>query len=92
MHVIPNPYTGRLTRKGQYFGCGNIRGTNISKSKTKSMAFKRIDPVRSKMVIYIYVIEQINAFSYLNCSISYQNEKDITVKVSEFLQMTGIIS
>jgi hypothetical protein len=44
------------------------------------------------MVIYNYIIEQINAFSYLDFRISYQNEKDITVKVSEFLQLTGLIS
>ena len=31
-------------------------------------------------------------FIYLSCTISYMNEKDITVKVSEFLQITEIIS
>jgi hypothetical protein len=29
-------------------------------------------------------------FHYLVCSISYQNEKDITVKISTFPQITGI--
>ena len=31
------------------------------------------------------ITEQINIFSYLGCSTSHQNEKDITVKISKFL-------
>ena len=42
--------------------------------------------------IYNYIIEHTNPFNYLDCCISYQNEKDITVKVLEFLKITGIIS
>jgi len=38
------------------------------------------------------ITEQINTFSYLGCSISHQNEKDITVRISKFLQVTGIIN
>jgi hypothetical protein len=41
------------------------------------MAFKERDPVRSKIVINSDIIEEINPFSYLGCSISYQNEGDI---------------
>jgi hypothetical protein len=37
-------------------------------------------------------IEQISAFSCLSCSISYQDVKDVAVRVSEFLEITGIIS
>ena len=37
-------------------------------------------------------IEQIKDFSYLSCSISHQNEKDITVKVSKFLLLTGMFN
>ena len=54
------------------------------------MAFKGRDPVRSKLVITKYIIEQINTFIYLGCCISYQNEKDVAVKISKFLQITGI--
>jgi hypothetical protein len=38
------------------------------------------------------ITEEINIFSYLGCSISHQNEKDITVKISKCLQKTGIIN
>lgn len=62
-------------------------GLKISKSKTKAMAFKRRDPVRSKIVINNNIIEQINTSTYLGCSISYQNEK-----ISEFLQIMEIIN
>jgi hypothetical protein len=62
-------------------------GLKISKSKTKTMAFKTRDPVRSKVVINNNIIEQINTSTYLGCSISYQNEK-----ISEFLQIMEIIN
>jgi len=37
-------------------------------------------------------VEQINTFYYLGCDISYHNGNDITVKISKFLQITGIIN
>jgi len=55
------------------------------------MAFKRRDPVRSKIVINNNIIEPINIFDYLGCSISYKNKKCVTLKISKFLQITGII-
>jgi len=64
-------------------------GLKISTSKMKTMAFKERDPVRSKTVINNNITEQINTFSYLDCSISYHNEKDIIVKISEFLHKMG---
>jgi len=67
-------------------------GLKISKSKTKAMTLKGIDPVRSKMVINNNIIEQINTFSYPGCPILYQHEKDITVKVTIFLHIMGIIT
>jgi hypothetical protein len=47
----------------------------------KTMAFKGRDSMRSKIVINNNTVEQTNTFNYLGCSISYQNEKDITVKI-----------
>ena len=37
----------------------------ISVQKTKSMAFKGRDPVRTKIVIDNKIIEQVNLFNYL---------------------------
>ena len=51
--------------------------------------FTRRDPVRSKIAVN-NSIEQINTFIYLGCSTSYQNEKYITVKISTFMQISGI--
>ena len=67
-------------------------GLKISSTKTKTMAFKGRNPVRSKIVINNDIIEQINTFNYLGCSISYQNETDITNKTTKFLQIIGIIN
>jgi len=55
------------------------------------MAFKGRDPVRSKIVINNNIIEPINIFDYLGCSISYKNEKGVTLKISKILQITGVI-
>jgi len=46
------------------------------------MALNGIDPVRSKMVIYNYIIEQIKALNY----------SDYYIKEAEFLQITKVIS
>ena len=40
-------------------------GLTISVQKTKSMAFKGQDPVRTKIVIDNKIIEQVNLFNYL---------------------------
>jgi hypothetical protein len=61
-------------------------GLKISKSKTRKMSFKGRDPVISKIVIYNNIIEEVNSFNDLRCSVSYrivsyQNEKHIAVKI-----------
>ena len=57
------------------------------------MAFKGTDPVRSKILMNSNIIEKTNTSNYQGWSISYQNEKkDITVRVSKFLNITGIIN
>jgi hypothetical protein len=52
-------------------------GLTISVQKTKSMAFKGQDPVRTKVVIDNKIIEQVNSFNYLGNMISYERELDI---------------
>ena len=69
-----------------------IYGLKILTSRMKTMAFKGRDTVTSKTVINNSTIEKINTFNYLGCSISYQNDKDITVTISKFLQTTEIIN
>ena len=67
-------------------------GLKISTSKTKTMTFIAIDPVRSKTVINNNILEDTNTFSYSSCSTSSQNGKHITVKISELLKIAGIIN
>jgi hypothetical protein len=65
----------------------------VTAGKTKTEAFKGRDPVRSEIVINNnIIIVQINTVTYLCCFVSYQNDNDITVKMSNFLQITGIIN
>jgi hypothetical protein len=46
-------------------------GLTISVQKTKSMAFRRRDPVRTKIVIDNKIIEKVNSFNYLG-NVSYE--------------------
>ena len=59
----------------------------------KTVALKERDIVRSRTVVNNNVIEKINtSFIYFSCSVSYQKEKDIIVKITQFMQITGIIN
>jgi hypothetical protein len=59
--------------------------------KTKTMAFCGPESIRSKTVIDNKII-QVNVFNYLRCSLSYEAEKDIDVKISKFLKIAGLIN
>jgi hypothetical protein len=59
--------------------------------KTKKVAFCGPEPIRSKTVTDNKIIE-VNVFNYLGCSLSYEGEKDIDVKISKFLQIAGLIN
>ena len=67
-------------------------GLTISVQKTKSMAFKGRDPVRTKIVIDNKIIEKVNSFSYLGSMISYEKELVIDNKPHNYLKITGIIN
>ena len=67
-------------------------GLTISAQKTKSMAFKGQDPVRTKIVIHNKIIEQVNMFNYLGNMISYEKELDIDNKLHNYLKITGILN
>jgi hypothetical protein len=56
------------------------------------MSFKGRDPVRTKIVIYNKIIEQINLFNYLGNVISYEKEWDIDRKLHNYLKITGILN
>ena len=62
-------------------------GLTISIQKTKSMAFKGWDPVRTKIVIDNKIIEQLNLFNYLGNMISYEAEMGIDNKLNKFYKL-----
>ena len=65
-------------------------GLNISAQKTKSMAFKGQDPVRTKIVLDNKIIEQVNLFNYLGNMIYCEGELDVD-KLKNFFKITGIL-
>jgi hypothetical protein len=58
----------------------NTYGLKISTEKTKTMAFCGPEPIISKIVIDNKIIQQVNVFNYLGCSLSVEGEKDIMLK------------
>jgi transposase len=66
-------------------------GLTISADKSKVIAFKGRDPIKSKIVINNEII-QVNTFNYLGNLISYEKEKDIDNKITKYLKITGLIN
>ena len=64
----------------------------ISAQKTKWMAFKGWDPVRTEIVIDNKIIEQVKMFNCLENMISYGKQLDIDNKLHNYLKTTGIIN
>jgi hypothetical protein len=56
------------------------------------MAFKGREPVRSKICINKKTLEQVNTFNYLGYYLSYEEEKYLNMKITNFLKITGIIT
>jgi hypothetical protein len=56
------------------------------------MAFLGKDPVRSKICVNNKMLEQVNTFNYLGCTLSYEGEKDIPSKISKFVKTIGVIN
>jgi hypothetical protein len=56
------------------------------------MAFKRRDPVSSKIVIDNKIAEQLNCFNYLGNLISYEKEVDIDKKLNNYFKIIGNIN
>ena len=59
-------------------------GLIISAQKTKPMAFKGGNPVRSKIVTNNKIIEKVNSFNDLGNLISYEKEVDTDTKLNNF--------
>ena len=58
----------------------------IATKKTKVFGFVGTDHLRTK-IINDETLEQVNHFTYLGCSISYQFSNDVESKLAKFLQL-----
>jgi hypothetical protein len=63
----------------------------IATKKTKVLGFVATDHLRTKIVINDEILEQVNNFTYLGCSISYPASNDVESKLAKFLQLIGTI-
>jgi hypothetical protein len=63
----------------------------ISTKKTKVFVFFFFFHLRTKIIINDETPEQVNQFTYLGCSVSYQFSNDAISKLATFLHLTGTI-
>jgi len=63
----------------------------IATNKTKVFGFVGTDHLRAKIIINDEILEQVNQFTYLGCSLSYQCSNDVEFKLAKFLQLIGTI-
>lgn len=64
----------------------------VSVNKTKVMAFKGKESIRTKIVLQNMVLEQVTRFNYLGCEITYGRDRDITSKIHKFQAICGTIN
>ena len=63
----------------------------ISTDKTKIMAFKGKNLVRSKIEIDGSILEQVKQFNYLGCVLSLYSETNFAKKINRFQRICGAI-
>jgi hypothetical protein len=63
----------------------------ISIDKTKEMAFKGKEHIRSKICVYNKRKEQVSSFKYLGYNISYEKDVDISTKILNYNRAMEII-
>ena len=62
----------------------------LQKNRKKVFGFVGTDRLRTKILINNETL-QVNQFTYLGCSISYQFSNDVEFKVAKFLQLIATI-
>jgi hypothetical protein len=63
----------------------------IATNKTKVFGSVGTDHLRTKIIINDEILEQVNQFTYLGFSISYQCSNDVEFKLAKFLQLIGTV-
>jgi hypothetical protein len=68
-----------------------VYNLEIAAGKMKVFGFVGTDHLRAKIITNDETLEQVNQFTYLGCSISYQFSNDVELKLAKFLQLIGTI-
>jgi hypothetical protein len=87
-HLTPNCFPTYIENQA----LGTEHNLTVSIQKTKSMAFKGRDSVRTKIVIDNKITEQVNSFSYVGNMISYEKELGIDNKLHKYLKITALVN
>ena len=69
----------------------NTYGMRISLPKAKVMGFDGCYPVRMKVVVEDYCLEQVRDFQYLDYNISWVLNRHVENKLSKFRSICGMI-
>jgi hypothetical protein len=64
----------------------------INTEKTRVMAFRGMEPIRSKICINNKTLKQQNTFNCLEYNIYYEGEKDLNITAANFVKVLGIIN
>jgi hypothetical protein len=64
----------------------------IKAEKTRVMAFRGMEPIRSKICINNKTLKQQNTFNYLRYNIFYEGEKDLNITTVNVVKVLGIIN
>jgi hypothetical protein len=56
----------------------------VSTGRTKVMAFKGKEHIRSRICVYDKPTEQVSSFKYLGFNISYEKDIDISTKILNY--------
>jgi hypothetical protein len=51
------------------------------------MAFRKKEQVRSNVCINNWILEQVNTFNCTECNIPYAGEKDMDIKITNFVKV-----
>jgi hypothetical protein len=62
----------------------------IKVEKTRVMAFRGMEPIRSKICVNNKTLKQQNTFNYLGYNISYEGEKDLNIRAANLIKVVGI--
>jgi len=67
------------------YNISRVYNLEIATKKTKVFGFFGTDHLRTKIIINGETLEQVNQFTYIGYSISYQFSNDVECKMGKFL-------